>query len=134
MKMNGPLFNGDKLNIPVTVVDQHCGGLMHQAYACGEEFGKGSEQCKGIEQATNNCIKMAVYNYVAIRKMCKREYSAWATCMDNAAEHNYSPEMADSECSVFRAPLDSCSEEIAEVAAVTAIERGIAPKDIPEQK
>eukprot|EP01059_Diplonema_ambulator_P033899 TRINITY_DN7327_c0_g1_i1.p1 TRINITY_DN7327_c0_g1~~TRINITY_DN7327_c0_g1_i1.p1 ORF type:complete len:135 (+),score=41.69 TRINITY_DN7327_c0_g1_i1:36-440(+) len=134
MKMDSPLFTGDKLNIPVTVVDQHCRELMSGAQRCNELHGKGSAECKDIEKATNHCIRNAIYNYVAIRKLCRREYTAWARCMDNAAENNYSPEMAESECSIYQSPLLTCGEEMAAGAAQAAMDKGILPKDIPEQK
>eukprot|EP00754_Rhynchopus_humris_P044613 Rhum_TRINITY_DN4281_c0_g1::Rhum_TRINITY_DN4281_c0_g1_i1::g.13682::m.13682 len=130
---NGPLFSDGKLNVPVSVCHQACGGLMDIASQCLEDKGKGSDECKDVQTMANECIKHSIYNYVSLRKMCKREYGQWATCMNKGAEDGLTQEDADSKCGMYREPLLSCSQEFAEPVAESAMERNMKPQDIPEQ-
>eukprot|EP01063_Lacrimia_lanifica_P040801 TRINITY_DN9389_c0_g1_i1.p1 TRINITY_DN9389_c0_g1~~TRINITY_DN9389_c0_g1_i1.p1 ORF type:complete len:147 (+),score=64.27 TRINITY_DN9389_c0_g1_i1:87-527(+) len=131
---DGPLMTDGKLNIPVSVVDSHCAPMMDQSTACQESYGKGAEQCRGLAQATHECINHAIYNYVALRKLCKREYTAWAKCMNECATAEMGAEEAAGRCGVFRTPLDTCSMDLSMPAAKVAMEKKMNPKDIPEQR
>eukprot|EP00659_Diplonema_papillatum_P020637 gene20637-31797_t len=100
---------------------------------CVEQNGADSEKCIRAESEARSCMNHAIYNYVAVRKLCKREYSAWATCMNKASERKLSVDAADEACFVERSQVDTCAENIAEQAAATAIREGIPPQNMPDQ-
>ena len=132
---DGPLMNKDgKVNMPTGMLHGQCGREMFNASKCIEEKGKEAKECEGPQREAHMCIVESMYNYVSLRRMCKREYDVWAKCMNTAGADNLSHEDAEHKCASYSEPLSKCGEELAQPTALAAMSRGMPLKDIPEQK